>query len=65
MGLIVDPWAADMDCRRMGDEAFLFGVTVEAGHGAQPSSDGGRGTAPSFELASEGLDVASADVEQT
>lgn len=25
VGLVVDPWAADMDCGRVGDEAFLFG----------------------------------------
>ena len=32
MGLVVNPRAADMDSRRMGDEAFLLGVAVEAGH---------------------------------
>ena len=64
MGLVVDPWPADMDCWRMGDEAFLLGVAVEAGHGAQPSGDGGRGPTPSLELSSEGLDIAPADLEQ-
>ena len=64
VGFVVDPGAPDMDCRRMGDEAFFFGVSVEAGHGAQPSGDGGRGPTPSFELTSEALDVAPADLEQ-
>ena len=45
MGFVVDPRAADLDCRRMGDQAFLLGVAVDAGHSAQssgrwwPSSD--------------------------
>ena len=64
VGLVVDPWPADMDRRRMGDEAFLFGVAVEAGHGAQPSGDGGRRPTSGLEVPSEGLDVASADLEQ-
>jgi hypothetical protein len=62
---VVDPWAAEMDGRRVGDEAFLFGVAVEAGDGAQPSGDGGRRPPSSLELPSESLDVASANLEQT
>ena len=65
MGLVVHPWAADMNGRRMGDEAFLFGVAVQAGHGAQPSGDSGPGPTPSFEVAPEGLDVATPDLEQS
>ena len=48
MGFVVKPWAADMDCRRMGNQAFLLGVAVEAGDGAQPSGDGGRRPTPSL-----------------
>jgi hypothetical protein len=44
----------------MGDEAFLFGVTVGAGHGAQLSGDRGRRPTLGFELATEGLHVATA-----
>lgn len=65
MGFVVNPWAADMDCRRMGDQAFLFGVAIEAGHGAQPSGDGGGGPAPSLQVASEGLDIATPDLEES
>ena len=52
VGLIIDPRPTDVDCRRVGDEAFFFGVTVEAGHGAQTATDRGRGPAPSFQLPS-------------
>jgi hypothetical protein len=39
------------------DQAFLFGVAVEAGHGAQPASDGGPGPAQGLEVAGETLDI--------
>ena len=64
VGFVVDPGPANVHRRRMGDQAFLFGVAVEAGHGAQPPGDGGRRPSPSFQVASVGLDVASADLEQ-
>jgi hypothetical protein len=49
---------------RVVQEFFLDGVLVEPGDGAQPSGDGGAGTAVGFELAGEGLDVGPADREQ-
>ncbi len=64
VGLVVDPWAADIDCGRVGDESFLFGVAVEAGHGAESPGDRGRRPTLGFELTAEGLDVASSDLEQ-
>jgi hypothetical protein len=64
VGLVVDPGPADMHRRRMGDQAFLLGVAVEAGHRAQPSGD--RRGRPTLRLkfAAEGFDVAAADFEQ-
>ena len=64
MGLVVDPGSADMDRWGVGDQTFLFGVAVEAGHGAQSPGDGRRCPTLSFELPSEGLDVASPDLEE-
>ena len=64
VGLVVDPVSADMDCRGMSDYAFLFGVAVEAGDGAQPPGDRRRCTTSSLELTSEGLDVATANLKQ-
>ena len=42
------------------DEAFFFGVPVEAGDGAEPAADGGPGTAEGFEVAAELFDVGAA-----
>jgi hypothetical protein len=64
VGLVVDPGAADMHRWGMGDQAFFFGVAVEAGDGAQPPGDGRRRPALGFKLAAEGLDVAAAYLEQ-
>ena len=64
VGLVVDPGSADMYRRRVVDQALFFGVAVEAGHGAQPSGDGGGRSSSSFEVAPEGLDVAAADLEK-
>ena len=56
--------SANVDCRGVGDEAFLFGVAVEAGYRAQ--SPGDRRCRPTIclEFPSEGLDVAAPDLEQ-
>jgi hypothetical protein len=48
----------------MGEESFFFGVAVEAGHGAQSSSNRGSGPASVFQLSSEGLDIGSPYEEQ-
>lgn len=64
VGLVIDPGPADVDCRRVGDQAFLFGIAVEAGHGAESPGDRGRSSASAFELTAEGFDVTSANLEQ-
>ena len=53
-----------MDGWGMRDEAFLFGVAVEAGDRAQPAGDRRRRPTSSFKLTAEGLDVTAADLEQ-
>src|SRR5664280_2169813 len=65
MGFVIDPRSTDVDGWRVGDQAFLLGVAVEAGHGAQSPTDGGRCPTPSFQLPSVGLDVASPDLKET
>src|ERR1039458_8524945 len=64
VGFVIDPRSTDVNCRRVGDEAFLLGIAVEAGHSAQSATDGGRCPTPSFQLPSVGLDVASPDLEE-
>src|SRR5664280_222460 len=64
VGFVIDPRSTDVNRRRVGDEAFLFGIAIEAGHGAQSATDGGRCPTSSFQLPSVGLDVASPDLEQ-
>ena len=64
VGLVVDPGAADMNCRGMSHKAFLFGVAVEAGDRAQPPGDRRRCTTSSLQLTSEGLNVATANLKQ-
>ena len=64
VGLVVDAWSADVHRRRVLDDAFLFGVAVEADDGAQPPGDGGACLAAVLEVAGEALDVDPADVEQ-
>ena len=46
------------------EEAVLFGVAVEPGHGGQASGDGGASSAQLLEVAGEALDVGTADIEQ-
>jgi len=65
MGFVIDPGSTDVNSRRMGNQTFLFGVAIEAGHGAQSPTDGGRCPTPSFQLPSVGLDVASPDLKET
>src|SRR5664280_2054922 len=65
VGFVVDPGSTDVDSWRVGNQTLLFGVAVEAGHGAQSATDGGRCPTPSFQLPSVGLDVASPDLEET
>jgi len=62
--LVVDAGTAHMYRWGVGDEAFLLGVAVEAGHGAQPPGD--RRCRPTVRLESpaEGLDVAAVHLEQ-
>ena len=64
MGLVVDPWPADVHRRRVLDHAFFFGVAVEPDDRAQPAGDGGPSLAAVFEVAGEAFDVDPADVEQ-
>ena len=42
VGLVVEAGSADMYGGRVFDEAFLFGVAVEAGDGAEPAGDVAR-----------------------
>jgi hypothetical protein len=65
VGFVTDPRSTDVNRGRVGDEAFLFGIAVEARYGAQPATDGGRCPTPSFQLPSVGLDVTSPDLEET
>src|SRR5664280_3030905 len=65
VGFVIDPRSTDVNRRRVGDEAFLFGVAIEARHGAQSATDGGRCPTSSFQLPAVGLDVASTDLEET
>ena len=46
-----------MGRRRGGDQAFLLGVAVEAGDGAEPAGDRGPGAAQQLEVTGEALDV--------
>jgi hypothetical protein len=49
---------------RVGQQAFLLGVAVEAGDGGQPPSDRGPGPAPLLEVAGEALDIRPTYLEQ-
>ena len=64
VGLVVDARPTDVHRRRVIDDFFFFGVTVEPDNGAQPAGDGGAGLAAVLEVASEAFDVHPADIEQ-
>ena len=64
VGLVVDPRPANVDRRRMLDDALLLGVAVEPDDRAQPAGDRGAGAAGVLEVAGEALDVDTMDVEQ-
>src|SRR5665213_3026817 len=55
MGFVVDPGSTDVDGWRMGNQTLLFGVAVEARHGAQSPADGGRCSTPGLQLTSVGV----------
>jgi hypothetical protein len=57
VGLVVQAGSTHMRRRRDRDQAFLFGVAVEAGHGAKPASDRRPGPAQRLKMAGEALDV--------
>jgi hypothetical protein len=57
VGLVVQAGSTHMRSRRDRDQALLFGVAVEAGHGAQPAGDRGPRSAQGLEVAGEALDV--------
>jgi hypothetical protein len=57
MGFVVQAGSPHMGRRRDRNQVFLFGVAVEAGHGAQPAGDRGPRPAQGLEVAGEVLDV--------
>jgi hypothetical protein len=57
VGLVVQPGSPHVGRRRVRDQAFLSGVAVETGHGAQPTGDGGPGPTQGLEVTGEALDV--------
>ena len=57
VGLVVQAGSTHVRGRGDGDQAFLFGVAVEAGNGAQPAGDGGSGPAQGLEVTGEALDI--------
>jgi hypothetical protein len=61
---VVETRSSDVHRGRRADESFLFGVSVEAGDGAQQSRDRGAGATRSFELAGERFDVRTFHIEQ-
>ena len=60
---VVEARSADVDRWGVFDQAFLFGVAVEAGDRAEPTGDRGPGASASLQMAGEGLDVGAAGVE--
>ena len=65
MRLVVETQTADVNRRGTLEEAFVFGVTVEAADGAQPPTDGGASAAAVLEIAGVALDVRAPYREQT
>ena len=64
VGLIVQAGPADMDRRGMIEEILLYGVAVEAGHGAQPPRHRRPSPATVFKVAAEGFDVGASGLEE-
>ena len=64
VGLVVQAGPAHVHRRGDRDEAFLFGVAVEAGDRAQPAGDGGPSPTQRLEVAAEPFDVSPARPEQ-
>ena len=62
--LVVQAGPADMRRRRPLEQALLFGVAVEAGDRAEPTSDRRPSAPTGFEVAGEALDVGPAGAEQ-
>ena len=60
VGLVVQSGSPYMGRRRDRDQAFLFGVAVETGNGAQPAGDRGPGPAQLLVGAEQLVSVASA-----
>jgi hypothetical protein len=63
VGLVVQAGSPHVRSRGDRDEAFLFGVAVEAGHRAEPAGDRGPGSAQGLEVAGEALDVGATGTE--
>ena len=57
VGVVVQAGSPHVRGRGHRDQAFLFGVPVEARHGAQPAGDRGPGPPKRLEVAGEALDV--------
>jgi len=64
VGLVIDARTAYMHRRRVGQQAFLLGVTVEARHRAQPAGHSRPSPAATLKLPGELLDVSPARLEQ-
>src|SRR4051794_32863943 len=60
MRFVVELWTSHMCSGRLGDEVFLFGIPVEARHGATSPRDGRASSTACLEVTAELLDVASA-----
>ena len=64
VGLVIDPWSADVHRRGVFDDAFFFGVAVEPDDRAQPTSHRRPRLSEILELAGEAFDVDAANLEQ-
>jgi hypothetical protein len=64
MRLVVDARTANVDRGRVGQQTFFFGVSVEAGHRAQPAGDRRPGTTSALKLPAEQLNVGTPRLEE-
>src|SRR5262245_57297042 len=64
MGLVVEARSPNMDGRGGCDEAFFFGLAVEAGNRAQPPRDRRPRSTESLEMPAKRFDVGAARTEQ-